>query len=216
MMAKNLNEEAAKRNNEVKETKATLELVTSERNALISQVETLKARVALYEKEGVDYENMRKEWETNGLQRLEEMECERKNQDAIIRDLSSRLDIAVKTIEIERRQQQQRRSIIFPTSRQDSKSQSRDNSPSSPRLKAIAAASESTICEDLDDIKETSKKISRKYQVIIDSTMNQSAKTRKEMQDRIEKLERELHEAKRFISGDRTPGPLSSASSSSM
>ncbi|KAL3770583.1 hypothetical protein ACHAWO_000943 [Cyclotella atomus] len=211
MMAKNLNEEAAKRSNEVKETKATLEAVTSERNALISQVETLKARVELYEKEGVDYEKMRKEWETNELQRLSEMECERKNQDAIIRDLTSRLNLAVKTIESERRQQQQRRQIIFP-----SKSGSRDSSPSSPRLKAAATASEFALGEDLDSIKQTSKNTARKYQVIMDSAMDQSAKTRKEMQDHIDTLERQLHEAKLRVSGEYTPRLPSSASSTSL
>lgn len=192
MMAKNLNEDAAKRSNEVKETKATLEKVTSERNGLISQVEMLKARVALYEGEGVDYEEMRKEWEGNELQTLADLNRSRKDQDAIIRDLSSRLELAMKTIDAERRQQQQRRQIIFPSSRQNSTSG--ENSPSSPHLKAVAVA-ETAKAEDLvEAIKQTSKETARKYQTIVDSAMAQSAAREKELQDRINALERELRE----------------------
>ena len=212
MMAKNLNEEAAKRNIEVKETKATLEKVTSERNGLISQVEMLKARVALYEEESVDYEKMRKEWENVELQTLAEMENTRKNQDDMIRDLSMRLDLAVKTIEAERRQQQQRRQIIFPASRQNSSSTSRDNSPSSPHHKA-AAATESLNTEHLESIKATSMETARKYQQMLESSMAQSASREKELQDRVEALEKELEIVKVQESPrGKLPGSASTAS----
>jgi len=192
MMAKNLNEEAAKRSNEVKETQAALEKVTSERNALVSQVEMLKARVKLYEDESIDYEKMRKEWENVELQTLIDMERVRKDQDAIIRDLSLRLDLAIKTIESDRRQQQQqRRQIMFP----GSKTNSRDNSPSSPRLKA-EVFSESNKVEYLETIKLTSKEMARKYQLLLESSMTQSALREKELKDSVEALEQQLIEAK--------------------
>lgn len=192
MMAKNLNEEAAKRSNEVKETQAALEKVTSERNALVSQVEMLKARVKLYEDESIDYENMRKEWENVELQTLIDMERVRKDQDAIIRDLSLRLDLAIKAIESDRRQhQQQRRQIMFPGSRTNS----RDNSPSSPRLKA-EVFNESNKAEYLETIKQTSKETARKYQLLLESSMTQSASREKELQDRVEALEQQLMQVK--------------------
>ncbi|KAL3796575.1 hypothetical protein HJC23_009706 [Cyclotella cryptica] len=209
MMAKNLNEEAAKRSNEVKETQATLDKVTSERNALISQVETLKARVALYEEESVDHAKMRKKWEKDELQSLSEMDRIRNDQDGIIRDLSLRLDLAMKTIETERRQQQQRRQIIFPASRQSSSlSRESTNSPSSPHQQRPSMSSpEPTKIEDLDIIKRTAKETTRKYQLVIETAMAQSAAREKEMRTRLEALEQELREVKlrdssREVAGD--------------
>ena len=212
MMAKNLNEEAATRNNEVKETKAVLEKVTSERNGLISQLEMLKARVALYEEETVDYEKMREEWENVELQTLTDMENVRKKQDGIIRDLSMRLDLAVKTIETERRQQQQRRQIIFPASRQHSSSASGENSPSSPHQKAVAPT-ESLDTEQLEIIKATLQGTTKKYQLMLESSMAQSASREKELQDRVDALEKELRILKLQDSSRGTlPGSSSTAS----
>ncbi|KAL7519815.1 hypothetical protein ACHAWX_004568 [Stephanocyclus meneghinianus] len=208
MMAKNLNEEAAKRSNEVKETQAALDKVTSERNALISQVETLKARVALYEEESVDHAVMRKKWEKDELQSLTEMERIRKDQDNIIQDLSLRLDLAMKTIEAERRQQQQRRQIIFPSSRQSSSlSRESTNSPSSPHQPRPSSASpEPTKIDDLEIIKRTSKEMTRKYQLVLESAMAQSAARENEMRTRLEALEQELREVKLMNSSQARGG----------
>jgi hypothetical protein len=198
MMAKNLNEEAAKRSNEVKETQAALDKVTSERNALITQVETLKARVALYEEESVDHAMMRKKWEKDELQSLTEMERIRKDQDNIIQDLSLRLDLAMKTIETERKQHQQRRQIIFPASRQSSSlSKESTNSPSSPHQPRPSLTSpEPTKLDDLEIMKRTTKETTRKYQLALESNMVQSAAREKEMRTRLEALEQELREVK--------------------
>jgi hypothetical protein len=213
LMAKNLNEEAAKRNIEVKETQAVLEKITSERNGLVSQVEMLKARVELYEQESIDYEKMRKEWENVELNALAEMAQTRKDQDLIIRDLSLRLELAIKTIETERRQQQQRRQIIFPASRQNS-SLSGDNQ--SPNQKG-AATVESTTIQDLEILRNTSKQAVRKYQILLESVMTQSAAREQATKDRVEALERELRDIKlkdasQCCSGER---PLQKSSSTS-
>ena len=193
MMAKNLNEEAAKRNNEVKETNAILEKVTSERNALISQVEVLKARVKLYEEESINYEKMRKEWENEELQRLTEVETMRKEQDAVIQDLTSRLDFAIKTIKIERRQQHHRRQIMFPSSRQNS-TIAGDNSPSLSYQEA--STKESNNMKDLELMEMTSSSTTKKYQVLLKSIMTQSAAREKDMRDRLETMEQELQGVK--------------------
>jgi hypothetical protein len=156
---------------------------------------------------------MRKEWENVELNALAEMAQTRKDQDLIIRDLSLRLELAIKTIETERRQQQQRRQIIFPASRQNS-SLSGDNQ--SPNQKG-AAAVESTTIQDLEILRNTSKQAVRKYQILLESVMTQSAAREQATKDRVEALERELRDIKlkdasQCCSGER---PLQKSSSTS-
>ena len=197
LMAKNLNEEAAKRNNEVKETQASLEKVSSERNGLLTQLEMLKARVALYEEESTNHATIHKQWENDEMKALAAMEQTRKDQDAIIKDLALRLNLAMKTIETERRQHQQRRQIIFPASRQNSSmSTGGTNSPSSPHQRPSSALPELTKSEELEGIKKTAKETVQKYQMLLDSAMAQSASREKEMQTHLEALEQELREEK--------------------
>jgi len=117
LMCKNLNEEAAHRSNEVKETKALLNKMTSERNALVSQVDTLRARVELYEGESVGQSRLREEWEKEKGDMLDSIDRAMKDRDETIEDVSNRLELAVETIENERKQQRMRRQIIFPPSR---------------------------------------------------------------------------------------------------
>lgn len=127
MMNNNLNEEAALRANEVKEIQALLDKMTSERNTLSSQIDTLQARVELYEGENADHSTLQQEWESERLQLISSTEKKMKVRDEVIADLSNRLELAAKTIE---KKHQSARRQIFPhstPSRQNSFSG--DNTP---------------------------------------------------------------------------------------
>jgi hypothetical protein len=199
MMCKNLNEEAAQRSNDVKETKLALDKITAERNGLVSQVETLKARVALYEEESVEHSRLREKWEMDEVQKLDTNGKTAMERDEVVEDLSVRLDLALRTIENERRQQQQRRQIIFPTASRPS-SATRSNSdissaPSSPHHPRIPAAEPITSVEEFELIQK-SKEVARKSQLSLRASLTQTSVREKAMQRRVEILEQELSETK--------------------
>ncbi|KAK1743681.1 hypothetical protein QTG54_005278 [Skeletonema marinoi] len=98
MMCKNLNEDAAQRSNEVKELTSKLEKVTSERNGLVSQVETLKARVGLYEGESVVQSRLRDNFEKGEAGALDLFDKAMKGRDETIEDLSNRLAAALEEL----------------------------------------------------------------------------------------------------------------------
>jgi len=205
MMCKNLNEEAAKRSNEVKETKQLLEKMTQERNNLNSQIETLKARVALYEEESVEHAQYRDKWGKDESRILTVMENALKERDKVVEEISSRLDLAVDTIETERRQQRMRRHIIFPSNRTTSSHNIRENGnhslsdlsgmPSSPHLRPVAASTEQAQKNELERIQK-SKELAKKAQNSLQTNMIQSAARERELRKRLEVMERELAEAR--------------------
>ena len=183
LMCKNLNEEAAFLANEVKETKALLDKMTSERNALASQIDTLKARVEVYQGENVDMAKLRQEWNEEREQMLNTMEKSAKDRDIKVDDLTKRLELAAETIENERKHQNMRRQVIFP-SRQDSSSASKlDTSyhsistPPSPNPKVDSAAV------------QTTNDIATKAQMSLMAALEQSSIREREMQARIKQLE---------------------------
>mmetsp|Transcript_35972 Transcript_35972/g.75735 ORF Transcript_35972/g.75735 Transcript_35972/m.75735 type:complete len:1073 (+) Transcript_35972:267-3485(+) len=203
MMCKNLNEEAAHRSNEVKETKALLDKMTSERNTLVSEVDTLKARVELYEDENVEQSRLREEWSKEKTQILDSMNSAIEERDAKIDDLSNRLGLAVETIENERKQQRMRRQIIFPSSRQSpstnlERKDSDTSAPSSPHIRPNNMVLEPPKVDDLERIQRT-KDAARKAQLSLQAAMVQSATREKEMQLRLDAMERELVEARATI-----------------
>lgn len=206
MMCKNLNEEAAHRSNEVKETKALLDKMTSERNTLVSNVDNLKARVELYEEENVNQSKLREEWEKEKMVMLNSIDKAAKNQDGTIDDMSSRLELAVETIENERKQQRMRRQIIFPSSRPSpsqqplqimdtGKSSGDGSAPSSPHYRPNTQLDLASKADDLERI-QRSKEVAQKAQMSLQAAMLQSASREKAMQSRLEAMERELAEAR--------------------
>eukprot|EP00571_Detonula_confervacea_P011505 CAMPEP_0172306378 /NCGR_PEP_ID=MMETSP1058-20130122/7456_1 /TAXON_ID=83371 /ORGANISM="Detonula confervacea, Strain CCMP 353" /LENGTH=1113 /DNA_ID=CAMNT_0013018233 /DNA_START=201 /DNA_END=3542 /DNA_ORIENTATION=+ len=215
MMCKNLNEEASHRSNEVKETKALLDKMTSERNALVSQVDTLRARVELYQGESVEQSHLREEWDIEKSRMLDSIDSAVKDHDTTMDDLSSRLVLAVDTIENERKHQRMRRQIIFPQSRQSSQSKLDTNSvksgdsinsaPSSPHYKPNTISNPSKVVDELERIQRT-KDIAAKAQLSLQVAMVQSATREKAMQSRLDAMERELAEARRAIMADTGGG----------
>ncbi|KAL7540178.1 hypothetical protein ACHAWF_006614 [Thalassiosira exigua] len=194
MMCKNLNEEAAQRSNEVRETKALLDKMTAERNTLVSQVDTLRARVELYEGEIVERSRMREGWEREKDEMLASADQAAKEAEMTVDELSSRLDLAVETIENERKQQRMRRQIIFPNPRPSlDAAKPGDGAPASPRHRPNSV--EPPRVDDLERILK-SKEAAKKAQMSLQTAMLQSAAREKAMQSRLEAMERELAAAK--------------------
>lgn len=118
MMCKDLNEESAKRKEDAMSLLAELEDVKTERNALASEIQTLRAQVELHSKEESENANLREMVQRLDNEALDRVDDAVGQRDAIIKELSSRLERTLDTLEIERQQQRQRRQIIFPVSRQ--------------------------------------------------------------------------------------------------
>ena len=113
----NLNEEAELRNEEAMNLHVELNSVSRERNEMVTEMETLRAKVAEYEKRDQERrkaEHLLQEYEEHGMEFATK---EIKARDAIIDDLSRRLEFALDTITSEREAQNQRRQIIFPNQR---------------------------------------------------------------------------------------------------
>lgn len=199
MMCKNLNEEAAQRSNEVKELTSKLEKVTTERNGLISQVETLKARVALYEGESVAQSRLRDNFEKGEASALDLFDKAMKARDGTIEDLSNRLTIALEEVETNRLPNM-RRQIIFPSSRTTSSQSATDvlgevgSAPPSPKIRR------STCSEGEDGFEhDNSAKLAEKAQLSLEAAMVQSAAREQMMQRQLDALEQELAQARAVL-----------------
>ena len=189
MMNKNLNEEAASRANEVKEIKVLLDKMTNERNTLSSQIDTLQARVELYEGENAEQSTLRQEWESERSQLLHSTEMKIKVRDEVIADLSTRLELAAKTFEKDYRHQSPRRQIFAhstPNSRQNSFSG--DNTPTPP---PSPAKSNMKADEYLEQIKK-SEEVAVKAKQSLEVAMAAHSTRERVLQSRVEALEREL------------------------
>jgi len=188
MMNKNLNEEAASRANEVKEIKVLLDKMTNERNTLSSQIDTLQARVGLYEGENAEQSTLRQEWESERSQLLHSTETKIKVRDEVIADLSTRLELAAKTFEKDYRHIQSPRRQIFPhspsTSRQNSFSG--DNTPPTSPAKSNIKPD-----EYLEQVKK-SEDVALKAKQSLEVAMAAHSTRERALQSRVEALEREL------------------------
>ena len=196
MMCKNLNEEAAQRSNEVKELKSKLEKVTTERNGLVSQVESLKARVGIYEGESVAQSRLRENFDKGEEKALDSFDKAMKSRDETIKDLSNRLTDALEEIERYRHSNSQRRQIIFPSPRTKS-AQDAGSAPPSP-LPRRSTCSEG---EDRFDQDYGITKVAEKAKLSLEAVMAQSADRELDMQKRLDELERVLEQA-RFDTDD--------------
>jgi len=202
MMCKNLNEDAAQRSNEVKELTSKLEKVTSERNGLVSQVETLKARVGLYEGESVVQSRLRDNFEKGEAGTLDLFEKAMKSRDETIEDLSKRLTVALEEVEnIRLTNTSMRRQIIFPPSR-PSRTMSNPSdpfgdagsAPPSPKFRR-SMCSEGEEGSEHDDITKRLKKA----QLSLEAVMVQSSDREKAMQSQLDALEQELEQAREIF-----------------
>jgi len=124
MMCKDLNDESAKRKEEALSVQTTLAKVRADRNSLQSEVESLRARIALYETEDVENDLVSqslREMENDGL---DDADAAIEERDKALRSMTSQLRRTLDSLELERRQQKERRQIIFPNTSQAKKSTS--------------------------------------------------------------------------------------------
>jgi hypothetical protein len=114
MMCKDLNDESAKRKEQSDAAKNELNRVRSERNSKSSELDILRARVALYEKQELENTEVRKLLRENENDTLDMINADILQRDNLIQDLTTRLDEALTTLDEERLQYKQRRQVIFP------------------------------------------------------------------------------------------------------
>mmetsp|Transcript_32001 Transcript_32001/g.48269 ORF Transcript_32001/g.48269 Transcript_32001/m.48269 type:complete len:353 (-) Transcript_32001:57-1115(-) len=197
MMCKNLNEDAAQRSNEVKELTSKLEKVTSERNGLVSQVETLKARVGLYEGESVVQSRLRDNFEKGEAGALDLFDKAMKGRDETIEDLSNRLAAALEEVERSRISgNSMRRHIIFPPSRSTSHNSDpfgdAGSAPPSPKIRR-------SMCSEEEGEHDDSAKLSEKAKMSLEAAMVQSSDREKALQSQLDVLEQELEQARAIL-----------------
>jgi hypothetical protein len=198
MMCKNLNEDAAQRSNEVKELKSKLEMVTTERNGLVTQVESLKARVTIYEGESVVQSRLRDNFERGEAKALDSFDKAMNIRYETIKDLSNRLNIALEEVERNRNSNSIRRQIIFPSQRSMSSQSATDvgSAPSSP--KPLRPSSE----HGQESEHGASAKLAERAKLSLEAAMIQSAAREMTMQKRLDALEQELEQARAILRGN--------------
>ena len=177
LLCKDLNDEAAIRNEEAIALHQELELVRSERDQIEKELELAQARIALFERDEEERrkaERILREYERSGLEGAWKAIQVR---DSIISDLSSRLERALDTLEIEREQQRQRRQIIFPSPRTSCNGDGRYGEDHESELKNV-------------------KDALRESQAVMEVMRNDYEKKERNWMIRIENLERQLDTAR--------------------
>ena len=114
MMCKDLNDESAKRKEQSDVAKSELSRVRSERDSKSSELEILRARVALYEKQELENNEIRSMLRQNENDSLDIADAAISERDTLIQDLTTRLEEALTTLDQEREQYKLRRQVIFP------------------------------------------------------------------------------------------------------
>lgn len=122
MMCKDLNDESAKRKEEATNIQATLAKVRADRNALESEVESLRARIALYEKEDVENDRVSQALDGKEMAELDRMDSAIEDRDGALTNMSSQLDRALTSLEAERKEQKESQRASAHTARKKSMS----------------------------------------------------------------------------------------------
>lgn len=122
MMCKDLNDESAKRKEEATNIQATLAKVRADRNALESEVESLRARIALYEKEDVENDRVSQALDDKETAELDRMDNAIEDRDGALSKMSSHLDRALVSLEAERKEQNESQQAPANSSRKKSTS----------------------------------------------------------------------------------------------
>mmetsp|Transcript_23601 Transcript_23601/g.31285 ORF Transcript_23601/g.31285 Transcript_23601/m.31285 type:complete len:254 (-) Transcript_23601:186-947(-) len=117
MMCKGLNEESAKRKDDATIAQSELTSTRTERDALSSEAEILRARVELYEKNELENASIREMLRSQDNETLNWADDQVKWRDDVIEELSLKLEKTLDTLQMERQQQRIRRQIIFPVAR---------------------------------------------------------------------------------------------------
>jgi chromosome segregation ATPase len=114
-MCEELNKESELRKHEAAHLNREVINTRADRDALRTQVEDLQTEAILFQREKLEHRQLREilhQYETEGLARAPDAVEQR---DQVINALSTRLERALDTLDVERQQQRQRRHIIFPS-----------------------------------------------------------------------------------------------------
>jgi len=105
MMCKDLNDESAKRKEQVDTARQDLGDATEERNSKSSELDILRARVALYEKQEAENVEIRRLLRENDNETLSMADQAISERDTIIEDLTARLEQSLDSLDSAGRQQ---------------------------------------------------------------------------------------------------------------
>mmetsp|Transcript_3428 Transcript_3428/g.4960 ORF Transcript_3428/g.4960 Transcript_3428/m.4960 type:complete len:674 (+) Transcript_3428:411-2432(+) len=187
-MCKHLNEESAIRNEEALALEAELFSTQLERNALATEVQQLRAEAVLHAKEKEEHSKLKA-----GIRKYQEDELNGANEslrqrDAIIEQLSKRLERTLDTLETERQQQRQRRQIIFPVARQQ-----QPNGTAAPQSSPAGDAPQaSPELIKLNDELIKAREGAKEAKLMLEAAQRAAEHKEQEMQDRIAKLEKQV------------------------
>jgi hypothetical protein len=176
-LCKDLNEEAALRNEEAISLHHELDHVRAERDETATQVEKLQAQVTLFEREREEQAKAQRALQKYEQKGLDGADRAIQKRDTIITDLASRLERALDTLDLEREQQRQRRKIIFPMAR-------------------VSAAADRKNGEELATELRHTKEALRDSQVAMEALKNITQKKEVACMVRNETLERQLDAAR--------------------
>eukprot|EP00559_Dactyliosolen_fragilissimus_P001381 CAMPEP_0184868614 /NCGR_PEP_ID=MMETSP0580-20130426/31091_1 /TAXON_ID=1118495 /ORGANISM="Dactyliosolen fragilissimus" /LENGTH=721 /DNA_ID=CAMNT_0027369621 /DNA_START=500 /DNA_END=2665 /DNA_ORIENTATION=+ len=156
MMCKDLNDDSALKRDELNVANTRLKSVIAERDSLKAKLETCEKNLDLYEKQEKENKVIRDMLNKCENATLNAADKAIKSRDDMILGLSSRLTRALDTLELERKQQRQRRQIFFPptSSRSTPSARIRINSDSES---LPASQTEENYCEELDRAKDEAR-----------------------------------------------------------
>lgn len=187
MMCKDLNEESAKRKEDAVAVLEEMSVVKTERDALASEIQGLRAKVVALEKESEENCHLREMLGSRDNDTLDRADDAISKRDAIIDDLSARLECTLDTLEMERWQHRQRRQIIFPVRQRSDDGVVEGGGSGGEEMKNLTA--------ELARARDAT----RDAQSSLDAAKAMAAQRESEMQARCEMLARDLKEAQRQL-----------------
>jgi len=190
MLCKELNEESAKRKQEYLFAQEELDQIKGQYSAVNMEVELLRAKVALHEKEAEENKEIRETLITNDNDVMDRAEKAIQKRDSVISELSGKLQIAMDTLELERHQQRQRRQIIFPVSKQYHM-QVPNQIPEKP-----SDQESSSLVKSLNEELLQAKAVAKTAKDSLIESNQRALKREDELQKRCEELTEELKNAK--------------------
>lgn len=176
-IAKELNEQSSLRYLEVVKLDQELLKVKAERDSLVLEVQQLRAAVDHHALERREHQLLKEivvKYEIEGLERAKDIIAQR---DGVIRDLTCRLEKAMEIIDLERRNQRQRRQIIFPA-----------------RAAPVVYASSSVHTESIPSTEEfaQAKEQARSAEIRLENALGEAARSEAAYRARIAVLEARL------------------------
>lgn len=200
IMCKDLNEESAKRKEEARAVRAELSGVRSERNALATEVELLRVKVGVFEKQEEENTRVRDMLRDGDNEILNKTDAAIRQRDSLIADLTVRLQKALDTLEIERDQKRHQGDIIFQAQRQATPVGASSMGPDSIHQEKSTNEAAETLMQ-LNEQLVLAKKKTNEAQSSLDAAKAQAARNESSLQAQCDELARELLVAEEKLKG---------------